>query len=162
MKSGKKLFLNRRAESDISARKIIFYILSSFLLVAVFFIILWINYSNKARISEMPIELENYLAIQRFFSSPYCFALSDKAFGRVYQIVDSQKFSQETLNRCYNAMDTKVKSYRLTLSYDGKKTAISTKNWEGFFKKAETKEVFVHDGTKVLPGELLIEAQDAK
>ena len=158
-----KIFHNKKADTDISARKVIFYILSSFLLVAVFFLILWLNSSNKQKISEIPTGLENYLFVQRFLNSPSCFTSADEGTNRAYTwLINSQKFNQENFNKCYNAEDTKVKAYRLTLSYENQKITISTKNWDGFLKKAETKRVFVDDGTKIQTGELLVETQDAK
>ena len=156
-----EVFYNRKA--DISARKVIFYIVSSILLVAVFFIIIWINLSNKSLISEMPIGLENYLIVQRFLNSPSCSVSIDKDTNRAYPwIIDPKKFNQENLNVCYGAQDTKVKAYRLTLTYGSGKNIISTKNWEGFLKKAETNHIFVNDEGKIQRAELFIETQDAK
>lgn len=150
-------------KADISARKLIFYIIVSFILTAIFLLITWLAYSDKSKISEIPIELENYITVQRFLNSPYCFIYSDKDTNRVYHwIIDIKKFNQNNLNKCYNAGDTKVKAYRLTISYGDEKITINTKNWEGFLKKAETKHVFANDEGTIQSADLFIETQNAK
>ncbi len=156
-----KLFLGRK--SDISARKIIFYGVAALVLVVAFFLIVWLVSSGKSNISKIPEGLENYLITQRFLNSPSCFIFQDKDTGRAYPgIIDLKKFNQEYLNKCYDTKDTNVKAYRLSLSYEDNKITISTKNWEGFLKKGETKQVFVREDDKITKAELFIETQNAK
>ncbi len=119
--------------------------------------------SNKSEIAEILPGLEDYLLSQRFLNSPLCFALKDEDSSRIYPLViDSEKFNTNNLNKCYDAKDTKVKAYRLTLNYENEKTTINTKNWQGFLKKAETKKVFVYDKGNIKIAELFIEMQDVK
>lgn len=156
-----KIFFNKK--SDISARKVIYYVVVGFVLIVAFLLIVWLASSGKSKISEIPAGLENYLITQRFLSSQHCFVFQDKDTNRVYpRVIDLAKFNEENLNKCYNAKDTKVKAYRLTLTYGNEKITINTQNWEGFLKKAETKQVFVYNKEKSERGELFIEVQDAK
>lgn len=156
-----KIFFNKKA--DMSARKIIFYIVVTPLLVITFFLIVWLSSSNEVNISEIPIGLENYLIVQRFFNSPSCFIFIDKDTNRAYPLViDPTRFNQDNFNKCYNAEDTKVKAYRLTLNYANTKRTINSKNWEGFIKKAETKQILVYNEGNLQKAEFLVELQDAK
>ena len=159
-----KLFRNKKAESDeISGSKMIFYLIFSFLAAIVFMIIVYLARSNRMEIANIPSGLENYIITQRFLISPLCFAFQDADSKRVYPwVLDLKKFNEENLNKCYSASDTKLKAYRLTLAYGTEKKTISTKNWEGFLKKGETKQVFVNNEGRIIKGELFVEMQDAK
>ena len=111
----------------------------------------------------IPPDLENHLLTQRFLNSPLCFTYQDEDTNRFYPgVIDLTKFNQDNLNKCYNAEDTKVKAYRLTLDYNNEKITINTKNWEGFLKKAQTEHVFVYDEGETQRAELLIEMQNVK
>lgn len=77
-------------------------------------------------------------------------------------MIDLRKFNQEILNKCYNAENTKVNAYKITLTYENEKMTLATQNWEGFFKKAETKRVKVYDGGKIYNAEFFVEIQDGK
>ena len=155
------IFFNKKA--DMSARKIIFYGIFGFLAVVAFLLLVWITSTNRSEISKIPPNLENHLLVQRFLNSPFCFAFQDEEINKIYPgIIDLTKFNEDNLNKCYNAEDTNVKAYRLTLSYNNEKISINTKNWEGFLKKAETKHVSVYDDGIIQRGELLIEMQDVK
>lgn len=150
-------------ESSIAGRKLIYYLVAIFVIVAGFFIVLWLVLSNKSDMSEIPAGIEDYLTLQRFLNSPSCFAFTDKDTKRVSAwLLDASKFTQETLGNCYNAGSTNVNAYRFTLAYNNQKIILNTKNWEGFFKKAETKQVYVYDAGKIQKAELFIETQNAK
>lgn len=150
-------------KADISGRKMVFYFIVIFVLVAAFFIVIWVIPSGKSDISEMPIGLEDYLLVQRFLNSPYCFTLYHSDIKRSYpHIFDLAKFTEGSLNKCYDAKDTNVKAYRLTLSYDNEKKPVNTMNWEGFLKKGETNHIFFDKDGKIQQAELFIETQNAK
>ncbi|MBI2557958.1 hypothetical protein HYW20_01440 [Candidatus Woesearchaeota archaeon] len=155
------MLFNKRA--DISGRKMIFYLIVGFVLIAAFFIVVTLVSSDKSIISKIPPDLENYLTIQRFLSSPECFTLYDQSISRAYpSIIDINKFNQINLNRCYDAENTLVKSYRLTLKYGDQQITINTKNWQGFIKKSEIRQIFVNNNGKTDRAEIYIEVQDAK
>lgn len=155
------IFFGRKG--DISGRKVIFYIVFSFIAAIVFLLVVYMVTSDKSKITEILPGLEEYLLIQRFLTSPNCFAYQDADSGKVYAwTIDLQKFNENNLNKCYSASDTKVKAFRLSLSYGTLKTAISTKNWEGFLKKGETRQVYIYDRGQIKTGELFIEIQDVK
>lgn len=156
-----ELFFGRKG--DISGRKVIFYIVFSFIASIVFLLVVHMAASDKSKITEVLPGLEEYLIMQRFLTSPNCFVYQDADTGKVYAwTIDLQKFNEDRLNKCYSASDTKVKAFRLSLSHGTLKTTISTKNWEGFLKKAETRQVYVYDMGQIKTGELFIEMQDVK
>ena len=156
-----KFFHDKTA--DISGRKVIFYAIFSFVAVIVFLIIIYIVPSYASEIARMPYGLENYLITQRFLTHPACFIFQDRDSNRVYPwVIDLEKFNEDNMNKCYSASDTKTKAYRFTLTYGIEKKTINTKNWEGFVKSGETKQVFVYDNENIKKGELFIEMQDAK
>ena len=141
----------------------IFYVIFSFIIVIAFLFIVWFVPAYRSEISKIPVGLENYLLTQRFLNSPLCFTLQDKDTNRVYPLtIDLSKFNQENLDRCYNVKDTNVKAYRLTLNYGTEKKTISTKNWGGFLKKAQTKDIFIYNNGETQRGELFVEMQDVK
>ena len=150
-------------ESSIAGRKLIYYIVVIPIIVTGFFIVVWIVSSNKSSISEIHAGVEDYLVLQRFLNSPSCFAFVDNDLKRVSSwMIDLSKFTQENLEKCYNADSTRVNAYRITLSYNDQKVVISTKNWEGFFKKAETRRIYLYNNNKIQKAELFIEMQNAK
>lgn len=156
-----KYFINKKAQ--IAGRKMIFYIVFAFIAAITFLLIVYMVSSDKSDISVIYPGLEDYLLTQRFLLSQECFAYQDDS-GRTYPwTIDIRKFTQNNLDECYTADKTNVKAFRLTLSYGASKTTLSTKNWEGFLKKAETKKVEVYDqGRKTGTGELFIEIQYEK
>lgn len=155
------IFLNKK--SQIAPRKVIFYIYATVAVSISFLILVWIIPANFSEIAVIPSGLENYFIVQRFFTSPSCFAMQDVETGRVDSwTIDLVKFKEENLNSCYDAQDTDVKAYRLVLDYNNEKIILSTKNWKGFLEKAETFQVFVYDSGKIQKSDLLIEVQSAK
>lgn len=149
--------------TEISGRKVIFYLVAVLVITAAFFLIVWFVSTGKTQISEITPGLENYLIIQRFLTSPSCFVFEEKDIGRAYSsMLDLKKFNQQNLDKCYNIEGTKVKAYRLTLKYGAEEKSLATRNWEGFIKKSETKKIYVYDEGKIIRGKLIIEMQDAK
>jgi len=157
-----KIF-NKKAQ-DIAGRKVIFYgLVFSFLLIGFFFVIVLIVPANASEVSNIRSGLDDYFIIQRFLNSPLCFALHDEDTRRTYpSVIDTEKFTQENIENCYNAKDTKVKAFRLTLKYGTESKTINTKNWEGFLSKAQTEQIFVSVAGKKQTASLLIETQNAK
>ena len=150
-------------KADISGRKVIFYIIFGFVLVVAFMFVLWLFYSDKSAIADIPVGLENYLLTQRFINSPSCFAVQDKDTERTYPWnIDSEKLTQENIDNCYKAEDTKVKSYRLTFNFGENKIVLAAKNWEGFLNKAETIHLPVNYNGKKQESNIFIETQNAK
>ena len=145
-------------KSQIGGRKQLFYLIVGVLAVLLFlFITVFVSF-DRSSIASIPPGLENYLMTQRFLSSP-CFAFQDKDTKRVYPLlIDLEKFSEANLNNCYSASETNVKAYRLTLGT----SAAKTRNWEGYVKRADTKQVYVYDNGNVKSMGLFVETQDAK
>ncbi len=105
-------------KSQIASRKIVFYIIAAIIISIAFLLLVYVIPSRKSEIALIPLTLENYLLTQRFFNSPSCFAFQDEKTSRAYPwIIDLEKFSQDNLNKCYDANNKDVKAYRLTLGY---------------------------------------------
>ena len=156
-----KFLLNKRA--DESGSKAIFYIIFGVVAAILFLIASWMIPNYKSYIGIIPTGLENYLLSERFFDSHYCFAFQEEDTNRVHlDTIDLSKFTQDNLDECYNAADTQVKAYRLTLNYNDEKISISTKNWEGFLQEARTKHISVYNQGEIQRAEILIEVQDVK
>ena len=113
-----KIFSDKK--SLIAGRKVIFYIYAAIAISISFLFIVWIVPTSKSEIAMIPPNLENYLLSQRFLSSPECFTYEDESINKVYPWrIDLEKFNQDSLNSCYNAIDTGVKAYTSTINYDG-------------------------------------------
>lgn len=147
-------------KSQIIGKEALSYvILGIFLAITILFIAYFLPKSN-AEISKIPEGLEDYLLAQRFFSSKSCFTYLEGR--RLYpSIIDINKFNQATLDSCYSESDSGIKAFRLTLDYNNEKKVLSTKNWQGFLKRASTETIFVYDNDKIYEGKILIEIQDA-
>ena len=158
MKAYHKKF-NKRA-ADISARKIIFYIIFGFLVAIVFLFIAFLVPTKSSEISQIPAGMENYVLTQRFLNS--CFAMHDENADRFYPIIDLVKFNQENLDKCYNINGANVKAYRLTLKYGTEPKILTTKNWEGFLTQRETNYIFINENGKISRAAILVETQDVK
>jgi len=155
--------LNKKSQTDISARKIIFYIIFGVLSSIVFLLIVFLVPASNSEISIIPDGLESYVLSQRFINSPECFAPIDEDSRRVRtSTIDVNKFTEQSINKCYDTKDSNVKGYRLTLKYDDKEKTITTKNWENFIFRAFTLNIRVLDNTILKEGSLFIEVQDEK
>lgn len=147
----------------MSARKVIFYTIFGFVAVIAFILLVWMVPSYKSELGTIPPNLENHLLIQRFLNSPFCFTYQDEDTNRFYPgVIDLTRFNQDNLDECYNAENTEVKAFRLTLDYNNEKITINTNNWGGFLKKTQTEHVFVYDEGEIQRAELLVEIQNAK
>lgn len=154
--------LNKKA-SDISSRKTIFYIIFGFLAVATFLIIIFLIPARSSEISTIAPGLEDYIIIGRLMNSPSCFAFQDELTKRTKEnLVDIKKFTQQSLDNCYNEKETSLKAYRITLEYENEKKTIATMNWEGFLSKSKKFYVNVNDEEKIKQGTIVIDIQNAK
>lgn len=151
---------NKKAEADISARKVIFYMVFGIMMTIVFLFIVLVVPSKSSEIAEIPEGREDFILIERFFSSPSCFAFQDKeTFRIVPNSIDLEKFNQQNMNSCYESIG-KTKAYKLTLNFEDKVT-LQTQNWEGFLKDSFSRNVYVYSEDKVKRIKLMVEVQDA-
>ena len=156
-----KIFHDKRGDEESGEKSLYSIIVAGILGTIVVLTIIYLMSSNNSKIAEIPVGLEDYLIIQRFFTSPTCFAFQDADTRRNYPWrEDIEKFNEININKCYDA-DNRLKAYRLTLNYKDNKIIINTKNWEGFFKRALTKSVFVYENGNIGKGEVFIEMEDA-
>jgi len=151
-----------------SPEKAIYYLIFGFLLTFIFLFLMWNIRSASLLKLNIPSRLQVELFTQRFLSSPMCFLHTED--GIVTDIIDWDKFSNETLHKCYYVADIKenpnVKAFRLILvlnSYNLKKD-ISTENWNENlgYEKEQPRPVMVFYKDKVLVGDLTVEVQNVR
>lgn len=89
-------------KGDISAEKLIFYILFGFVFIGFCFVLLYIIIEENSEKIQIPEGLESFIFIQRFLNNPECFAYQDLDTLRIYPgIIDLGKFTQERFDSCY-------------------------------------------------------------
>jgi len=156
-----RLLSQKRGEGDISARKIIFYIIFGFFLTLTILTIVFIVPKKNAEIAQIPIGLENYLLTQRFLNSPICFAYQDEVTGHIKQkVIDIKKFTQDNLRNCYDARNDDIRAYRFVLEYKNKNIELRTDNFRGYPGEYTTETVFVIDSNNLIQSKLLIETHE--
>ena len=118
--------------------------------------------SEQAKINE---NLESLNLMQKFTKSTECFVYEKNEV--VFQnTIDSGKFSQQTLDKCYLGNDKELPAFRLTLN---SRTAnildiVKTANWNDNLQaeqKKQPKEILVYSQNKFHDGELIMEVQNA-
>jgi hypothetical protein len=113
--------------------------------------------SQQAQIRE---NLESYYAMQRFIKSPECFAYNPEGII-VPNAIDSAKFTESILQKCYDSESAKMPAFRLTLT--GMPTPIMTKNWNDKRQselELKPTSVSTYSKGKISDGELKIEIQN--
>jgi len=152
-------------KADISGEKVIFYIASVFVLAIFFLFIAGMIFTTKAARANIPEGLENFIFIQRFTNSPYCFTYQDIDTGRYYTgIIDWDKFTEANLNYCYDTENKIVKGFNLKLINQETKEetpAIKTKNWVG--RVDEEREIILrlYKEEEFYDGKLIVQIQNA-
>ncbi len=111
----------------------------------------------------IPDGVENFVIQRRFFSST-CFGAENILSGRAdHFIIDSAKFNQQTMDRCY-IFDNHEKffAYELTLRVgDNTPLTLKTSNWGDRFAKQSERDVRVWKDGAIMPGKLTMEVQHA-
>lgn len=127
---------------------------------------------NVAEASRIPDDLEDELVlIPKFYNSEDCFVYKDDV-GRVNtKVIDSKKFTQENLDKCFPSSNIK---YAFSLSLEQKLVGegpiwrfgtelVNTFNWRGGFPTKEIiEDVFVMHGDIKYNGILRIGIQDVQ
>ena len=155
---------NKRA--DISGEKILFYITSIIALGAIIIAIMSLLFTARVAKANIPEGLENYLIIQRFSNSPYCFSYEDPDTGRyLTRTIDWSRFTEDNFQRCYNAENKNIKGFRLKIinTESGEEsTKIKTKNWKDKTREELKKKIRIHKDGKIYYGKLIVEIQNAE
>lgn len=156
--------MNKKAQSGIAGRKVIFYILNSVLLAVIFLILTGMLLKMRAVRAEIPEGLENFVFTQRFISSPYCFTYQDHETSRYYRgIIDWSKFSQDNLNSCYSVVKSgKAFNLKITNLFTEESKEINTKNWVGKINEERDHNIKIYKNGKFYDGKLTVRIQNAK
>ena len=130
-------------------------------LVAIYF--LFTVSKAGAEQSKIKENLESFGIAKRFFESPACFVY-DKDGIISAGLIDSEKFTQERLNGCYETNENTAPAFKITLKSDTAKInrMISTKNWNQNRESEESKskDVRVYSGGRAYNGGMQIEIQN--
>ena len=104
-----------------------------------------------------PPEVRVTLLAERFVSSSDCLAYQDSF--RVYPgIIDWKKFEDnKAMDGCFTA-DENGKAFRLTLTKDGERRSLTTRNWANLkISYTSIRPVLVYYSGNFIPGSLTIE-----
>lgn len=143
-----------------------------FALVAVPAVVLFMFSFFKTSVtgaSEIPKSLEEeYLLISRFYDSPDCFAYQDEV-GRVHPgVIDTSKFKQENMDKCFPESDAHYAYYLslkdLTYGSMDFGDEIKTSNWveEGAVIKELGKDILLFYDGKKHNGELKVKIKNVR
>ncbi len=132
--------------------------MSMFIVVAVFFVFLYVVGNVQNDILNTKPSLDRDLLIARFVYSPDCFVKYDINIMRAYPfVIDWNKFTDENLDLC---MQSK-KGFKLSLIGENNYKIINSKNWDGKSDFSIEKDIIIdNDGFK--KGTLRIEVQNEK
>lgn len=135
-------------KGDISAEKVIFYILFGFVFVGACIILLYIISEESSDIIQIPKGLGNFVFVQMFLNNPECFAYQDLEIGRIYPgIIDLEKFTSERFDSCYKG-DIQ---FRLKI----KDKIVETSDFK--MKKGYEKQILIFKDNKFEEGKIYIE-----
>lgn len=146
--------------SEESGRKTLFYIIFGIISTITAFLLVYMSNMSLTNISATPASLEEYIVTSRFFYSEDCFAYSEQ--GRIYPVIDFEKFTDENLRKCYSSGSEKTKGYEITLEIEGEKEAksVSTANFKGFMRRKLVKDVFIFKDSKIVDGKITVGIQN--
>ena len=113
---------------------------------------------------QIPKDVESFIVMQRFYSSPNCFAYEDANTGRVYQkVIDLEKFkNQATMNKCFPSNSKYSFKFELEDPENPGMITAATPNWiAGYNFRQEQKNIFVYSNNRMESRKLSIFIQNA-
>ena len=135
-------------------KKMLFYVCMVIVILIIFvgMIYTFRKYVQSPLETDPRIYVDTYL--DRFLSSPDCFAYQDSETDITYTgMIDKSKFSAERLNRCFVKNDESLIEFSFNLIDQGKDTYIETENF-GALQKKIPMLVLVNDKGEVRKAEL--------
>ena len=167
----KKIFFSKRGSGYILGKKPMYFII---LLICLTISLILFNFALMKEISSttvIPDNLEMTILINRFLNSPDCFTYQDKETGRTYSgVIDLEKFTDKTLEKCYSTKDSNLKAFKLTLEslnpdiaskFDTEieRNFVLTPNWGAKRYTQTSQYVLIHYKENFYRGKLLIAVQ---
>jgi hypothetical protein len=129
--------------------KVLFIIVSIFLIVFMFGYFRGMYYNIQTDAIICPDEMENYLMVAETLFSENCMVYSDNE--RVYPgVIDLSKFNQETIDKCYSNIDN-----RISLTIDDQ-----TIGDELYSPVTITKPIQIYDNEDITFSKLIIQVEE--
>jgi len=131
------------------------YIISGFLIIGLFVLIVFITFQNILTRSQIPEGLEEFILTERFLSS--CFIPEEQTY--LSNTIDWDKFNSNYLNDCFLTDDKNSMQFRLTLIDQTKgdqADTISTKHWSNKFNQESPYTVTILRNNEENDGILII------
>lgn len=157
--------MNNNGQIFDVARKSIYWIIAGFLIVAVVGLVAFTLANYQGKLTRVPPQLSAEFITLRFTNLPECFAAVDKNTGMVQTgSIDTAKFNQETLNRCYSTETEKgfkTFNFRFKLASSGQE--LMTNNYYYHDRNSLTlrKDVLAYkEGTLIGKDQLIIYVQE--
>ncbi len=151
--------LNKKAQ-EVESETFIFYIIDSIVLSLLMIFFMLVIYNDLENTGSIPYGVEEFSAIERFQSED-CFALDKISLPRA---IDWNKFTKESLNRCYSVdKESKKIAFTLKLEITDKVNEIKTSNWNEELGPKLVKspmDVNVYYGNEIINGKLVISEQN--
>lgn len=154
--------LNKK--SQYAADTMPFYVVFIFAINLLFLIFILIVNNVGAEKVDAPEGLTEYIINQRFIRSPDCFVYEDIS-GRAYPLVlEWNKFTEESLNSCYQSTISPNIKLSLFFAEDDKNIkSIKTKKWQpekGPDKVYQPINLLIYHNNQISQGKLTIEMQN--
>jgi hypothetical protein len=147
------LRMNKKGQFDV-ARKTIFWMMISVVIIMVVFGFAIIYSSYKDKINSVDPAVKTEIGLSRILYSTDCLAYQDEKGVYHRGVIDLKKFNNETLKECY-FKDTEKTQVRLVL--DNQK--IITPGYYYNDYSSETRKILVYDGQNKVLKELKIYVQ---
>lgn len=151
--------MNKKGQFE-PTRKQMYWLIASFIIVAAFFVFIFIIGDYMDALTQKPEKMDAGLVADKFL---HCLADEDKlSLERKPYIIDLEKFDRRTINECHQTVDTDDGyNFQLVLKYGNKKektleTTNFIKHSLGFWLY---KSVLVKDGNRIESGQLAIRVQ---
>ena len=135
-------------------KKMLFYVSMVIVILIIFIGLIYTfrKYVQSPLETDPRIYVDTYL--DRFLSSPDCFAYKDSETNVTYTgMIDRSKFNQERLNKCFVKIEESTFEFSFNLIDQGRDTYIETENF-GALQKKTPMLVLVNDKGEVRKAEL--------
>lgn len=151
--------MNKRGQESAFevANKTVFFMIIAVVLggLAIFFF--WAISEYERQLAHVPPQAQAEFLALRFTHSADCFAYQDAETQQVYpNVIDIQKFTEETLSHCYVSGDRKQFNFQLVL--DDK--IVATDYWVGVKAFTLYRPVMVREGKQLKQKRLTINVQE--
>ena len=153
--------MNKKGAEAVGSYSV-FLIIAAIALAIIALVTAMFFFSYKSDFTKTNPVLESTMISARFYNQKECFAYQDTISERTYsKIIDTNKFTKQTLDNCYFTEDTKQYHFKLTLKNldTGKDTVLQTLGYYNVPKFTLKQDVLIKQGDELSKGHLLIVVQ---